>query len=80
MFAGLQPLLSRLPTPNPYINDRKYTLEAFQRFEHELQTSQPKLCYNVLLPLAYSSFAESLSLPSPPASEAAHFGSLIGSW
>lgn len=80
MFAGLQPLLSRLPTPNPYINDRKYTLKAFQKFERKLQQSQPKLRYNQLLPLAYSSFAESLSLPSPSESEAGKFGSLIGSW
>lgn len=80
MFAGLQPLLSRLPTPNPYINDREFTLKAFHKFEHELQTTQPTLRYNELLPLAYTSFAESLSLPSPPASEAAHFGTLIGEW
>lgn len=80
MFAGLQPLLTRLPKPNPYINDLKFTLEKFQKFERELQTTRPTLRFNELLPLAYISFAESLSLPSPSASEAAHFGSLIGSW
>jgi 2-haloalkanoic acid dehalogenase type II len=80
MFNGLQPLLSRLPTPNPYINDRKHTLKAFQKLEGQFQRSHPTLRYNELLPLAYTSFAESLDLPTPPKEEATHFGSQIGAW
>ena len=80
MFDGLQPLLSRLPTPNPYIGDRQYTLNAFQTFEGQLQRSQPALRYNVLLSLAYTAFAESLGLSPPPEEEATRFGSTIGAW
>src|SRR3954452_3977897 len=80
MFKGLQPILGRLPTPNPYISDRKATLKAFQKFERELQTSHPTLRYNELLPLAYIAFAESHNLPTPKKSEAADFGSQIGTW
>ncbi|KAE9376885.1 HAD-like protein [Stipitochalara longipes BDJ] len=80
MFAGLQPLLSRLPAPNPYITDKFYTLAAFQTFEWEIQRSQPTLRYNELLPLAYKAFAASLSLPEPSDQEAHDFGTQIGSW
>ena len=80
MFAGLQPLLSRLPVPNPYINNKFHTVAAFQTFEKELQTSQPSLRYNELLPLAYTAFAASLDLPAPSKEEAQAFGSQIGSW
>jgi len=80
MFAGLQPLVSRLPTPNPYINDKFYTLSKFQTFEWEIQRTQPTLRYNELLPLAYKAFAASLSLPEPSEQEAHNFGSQIGSW
>jgi 2-haloalkanoic acid dehalogenase type II len=80
MFAGLQPLLSRLPTPNPNIDDKFYTLSAFQTFEWEIQRSQPSLRYNELLTLAYKTFAASLSLPEPSEQEARDFGSGIGSW
>jgi len=80
MFSGLQPLLARLPVPNPYIKDRKYTLAAFQKFERELQTSHPRMRYNEILPLAYKSFAASLSLPAPSEEESKAFGGLIGDW
>lgn len=80
MFAGLQPLLRRLPTPNPYINDQKFTLAAFQEFEWQLQTAHPTLRYNELLPLAYTAFAKSVNLSPPSKSEAHHFGSSIGTW
>jgi 2-haloalkanoic acid dehalogenase type II len=80
MFAGLQPLLSRLPTPNPYIADKLYTIRAFHVFERDLQQSQPSLRYNELLPLAYKAFAASLSLPEPSEQEAHGFGSQISSW
>src|ERR1700712_3984717 len=80
MFAGLQPLLSRLPPNNPYINDRTFTLTAFQVFERELQKSQPSLRYNELLPLAYTAFATDINLPPPSKKEALHFGSLVGTW
>lgn len=80
MFAGLQPLLSRLPTPNLYINDKFHTLSAFQSFEWDIQRSQPSLRYNELLPLAYKAFAASLSLPEPSDQEARDFGSQIGAW
>jgi FMN phosphatase YigB (HAD superfamily) len=80
LFTGLQPLLARLPVPNPYVNDQKYTLEAFQKFERSLQTSNPNLRYNELLPVAYKSFATSINLPAPSEKEANHFGAQIGSW
>jgi len=80
MFTGLQPLISRLPSDNPYKDNKEYTLSHFQKYEKELQTSQPSLRYNELLPLAYKSFASSLSLPTPPEDEALSFGSNIGSW
>jgi 2-haloalkanoic acid dehalogenase type II len=80
MFAGLEPLLARLPTPNPYINDKVHTLSAFQTFEWNFQRSQPTLRYNELLPLAYKAFAASLSLPEPSEAEAHEFGSQIGCW
>jgi 2-haloalkanoic acid dehalogenase type II len=80
MFAGLQPLLSRLPTPNPYINDSVYAVSAFLKFERELQVSRPSLRYNELLPLAYKAFAASLNLPSPSQDEGSRFGSSIGTW
>jgi 2-haloalkanoic acid dehalogenase type II len=80
MFAGLQLLLSRLPTPNPYIKDKFHTLQAFQAFEWDIQRTQPSLRYNELLPLAYKAFAASLSLPEPSEEEALDFGSQIGSW
>jgi len=80
MFAGLQPLLSRLPTPNPYVEDKFHTLSAFQAFEWDIQRTQPTLRYNELLPLAYKAFAASLSLPEPSEQEARDFGSQIGSW
>lgn len=80
VFSGLQPLLLRLPTPNPYINDQKHTIQSFQKFERELQTSRPSLRYNELLPIAYKEFATFISLPEPSDEEAQNFGSLIGSW
>ncbi|RFU35966.1 hypothetical protein B7463_g306, partial [Scytalidium lignicola] len=80
MFSGLQTLLKRLPEPNPYIDDRKYTLAAFQKFESHLQVTQPNLQYKELLPLAYSAFASSLDLPQPSEEEARHFGTLAGEW
>lgn len=80
MFAGLQPLLSRLSTPNPYIGDKFHTLSIFQTFEWDIQRTQPSLRYNELLPLAYKAFASSLSLPEPSEQEARDFGSQIGSW
>ena len=80
MFTGLQPLLSRLPVPNPYINNKIHTLDAFQTFERHLQTTQPSLRYNELLPLAYTAFATSLNLPAPSKEEAQAFGAQIGSW
>jgi 2-haloalkanoic acid dehalogenase type II len=80
MFTGLRPLLSHLPTPNPYINDKFHTLSAFQAFEWSIQRSRPTLRYNELLPLAYKAFAASLSLPEPSEQEADDFGSQIGSW
>ena len=80
MFAGLQPLLSRLPTPNPFANDKVHALAAFQNLEHDIQVSQPSLRYNELLTLAYKAFAKSLSLPEPSDEEAKSFGSQIGSW
>lgn len=80
MFKGLQPLLSRIPTPNPFVNDRKHTLKVFQSFERELQSSNPTLRYNELLPLAYSAFAESINLPVPSREESTAFGSSIGTW
>jgi len=80
MFAGLQPLLSRLPTPNPYVGDKFHTLSTFQAFEWDIQRTQPTLRYNELLPLAYKAFAASLSLPEPSEQEARDFGSQIGSW
>ena len=80
MFTGLQPLLSRLPLPNPYIGDRSFTLAAFQTFEMSLQTSQPSLRYNKVLQLAYIAFAQSLNLPIPPTEEAEAFGNSIGDW
>jgi 2-haloalkanoic acid dehalogenase type II len=80
MFTGLQPLLKRLPTPNPYINDRTYTLLHFQKFERHLQQTQPTLLYRELLPKAYILFAEYLKLPEPPRAEANAFGESIGVW
>jgi 2-haloalkanoic acid dehalogenase type II len=80
MFHGLQPLLTRLLLPNPYINDRRYTLTHFQRFEAQLQTSKPTLPYNQLLSLAYTAFAADLGLPPPSKEEANYFSTLIGSW
>ncbi|KUJ20324.1 haloacid dehalogenase-like hydrolase family protein [Mollisia scopiformis] len=80
MFIGLQPLLSRFPSGNPYQNNRTYTLSHFQKYEKELQTSQPSLRYNELLPLAYKAFAASLNLPEPSQDEALSFGASIGSW
>jgi 2-haloalkanoic acid dehalogenase type II len=80
MFAGLQPLLSRLPIPNPYVADKFHTLQAFQAFEWDIQRTQPSLRYNELLPLAYKAFAASLSLPEPSEQEALSFASQIGSW
>lgn len=80
MFAGLQPLLSRLPTPNPYINDGVYAVRSFHKLERELQRSRPSLRFNELLAVAYKTFAASLSLPEPSEEEARHFGSLVGTW
>jgi 2-haloalkanoic acid dehalogenase type II len=80
MFAGLQPLVSRLQAPNPWVNDKFHTLSAFQKFEWDIQRSQPSLRYNELLPLAYKAFAASLSLPEPSEQEVHDFGSNIGSW
>jgi len=80
MFAGLQPLISRLPPGNPYEHNREHTLAHFQQYEKELQASHPSLRYNELLPLAYRSFASSLKLPAPSEEEALAFGSSIGSW
>lgn len=80
MFTGLLPLLERLPLPNPYINDRSYTLTAFRKHERHLQETQTSLRYNELLPKAYTAFALSLNLPAPPADEALAFGASIGSW
>lgn len=80
VFSALQPLLSRLPTPNPYVNDLNYTIQSFQKFERELQTSRPSLRYNELLTLAYKAFATSINFPEPSDVEAQHFSSQIGSW
>lgn len=80
MFAGLQTLLSRLPTPNPYVGDKFHTLSVFQAFERNFQRTQPSLRYNELLSLAYKAFAASLSLPEPSEQEARDFGSQVGSW
>lgn len=80
MFEGLRPLLSRLPDPSPYLNDRKGTLEALQSFESKLQKSRPTLLYKELLSIAYTNFAESLDLPKPSQEEAKEFGSRIGAW
>lgn len=80
MFTDLQPLLSRLPTPNPYINDGPYAVRAFHKIERELQTSRPTLRFNELLAVAYKAFAASLNLPEPSEEEARRFGSGIGSW
>jgi 2-haloalkanoic acid dehalogenase type II len=80
MFAGLQPLLSRLPVPNSYVSNRTFTLAAFQKHEHDLQVSRPSLRYNELLPLAYKAFAQTLGLPVPFEEEASSFGAQIGSW
>ncbi|RDW75033.1 haloacid dehalogenase-like hydrolase family protein [Coleophoma cylindrospora] len=80
MFTGLQPLLCQLPNPNPYINDRAYTLAAFQMYESYYETTQPNLLYRKILPLAYAAFAESLALPTPSVEEAEAFGSSVGDW
>jgi len=80
MFTGLQPLLSQLPVPNPYINDRFYTLSQFQKHEQNYQETHPTLLYRKILPLAYTAFAASLNLPEPPQSEAEAFGMSVGSW
>jgi len=80
MFTGLQPLLSLLPSPNPYINNKFYTVSIFQAFEWDIQRTQPSLRYNELLSLAYKAFAASLSLPEPSEQEAQDFSSKIGSW
>lgn len=80
MFTGLQPLLKQLPTPNPYINDRTYTLLHFQRIERSLQETQPKLLYRELLAQAYLDFASFLALVLPPRSDASAFGASIGTW
>jgi 2-haloalkanoic acid dehalogenase type II len=80
MFTGLQPLLKQLPTPNPYINDRTYTLSQFTKFERHLQETQPTLLYRELLPKAYIDFAAHLNLPAPPQADADAFGASIGTW
>ncbi|RDW85800.1 haloacid dehalogenase-like hydrolase family protein [Coleophoma crateriformis] len=80
MFTGLQPLLCQLQTPNPYINDRVYTLAAFQKYESYYETTQPNLLYRKILPLAYAAFAESLALSTPSVEEAEAFGSSVGDW
>jgi len=80
MFEGLQPLLAHLPDPTPYTSNRDHTLKDFQSIERTLQREQPKLPYNELLALAYTSFAKSLSLPPPSVEETKAFGSRIGSW
>jgi 2-haloalkanoic acid dehalogenase type II len=80
MFTGLQPLLKQLPTPNPYVNDRTYTLSHFTKFERHLQETQPKLLYRQLLAEAYIDFASFLELPVPAHSEAEAFGASIGTW
>jgi FMN phosphatase YigB (HAD superfamily) len=80
MFNGLQPLLKQLPTPNPYIDHRTYTLTHFHNFERYLQETQPKLLYRELLAKAYIDFAAHLNLPPPPQSDADAFGASIGTW
>ncbi|KAE8441852.1 hypothetical protein EG329_004253 [Mollisiaceae sp. DMI_Dod_QoI] len=80
MFAGLQPLISRLPPGNPYQNNKEYTLSQFSEFEHELQASQPSLRYNELLAVAYKAFASSIGLPPPSDAEAQVYGASIGTW
>ncbi|KAG0649761.1 hypothetical protein D0Z07_3884 [Hyphodiscus hymeniophilus] len=80
MFAGLQPLLTQLSTPNPYINDRDYTLSKFGTFERHLQETQPTLLYRELLPQAYIQFASFLQLPEPTRKDAEAFGASIGTW
>ncbi|TAQ84172.1 hypothetical protein B7494_g7505 [Chlorociboria aeruginascens] len=80
MFSGLQPLLARLPTPNPYINDRTYTLSEFQKLESHFETTEPTLPYNLLLQKAYISFGTSLGLATPSESDARKFGDAIGAW
>jgi len=80
MFTGLLPLLRQLPTPNPYINDRTYTLTHFHNFERHLQETQPTLLYRQLLAQAYIDFASFLELSVPPQSDADAFGASIGTW
>lgn len=80
MFTGLQPLLSQLPVPNPYIKDRFYTLSQFQKHERHYQQTQPTQLYRNILPLAYTDFAITLNLPEPPQEEAEAFGQSVGSW
>lgn len=78
MFTGLQPLITRLPTPNPYVNDRTFTLAKFQTFERHLQETEPGLLYRDLLPKAYIEFAAFLGLPEPPEGEVRNRCQLLG--
>ena len=80
MFTGLKPLLVQLPTPNPYIHNRAYTVSKFQTFERHLQETQPTLLYRELLAQAYIQFASFLDLPSPSKQDAEAFGASIGTW
>lgn len=80
LFSYLQPLLSRLPVPNPYINDKKHTIAMFQRLEREVEISQPTLRYNKVLPEVYKALARFLELPEPSEEESQAIGSNIGSW
>jgi 2-haloalkanoic acid dehalogenase type II len=80
MFAGLQPIISRLPPSHPYHHNRTLALAEFHKTEQHFQVTQPRMIYSKLLTEAYTAFALSLSLPSPSASEAEHFGASIGTW
>ena len=76
LLLGLQ----LLPTPSPYINDGKCTLQVFQEFEHVLQISRPVLRYNELLPMAYKAFETSIKPPKLSEEEVRQFGSRTGAW
>ncbi|KAF7951577.1 hypothetical protein EAE96_006881 [Botrytis aclada] len=87
LFTGLQPLLTRLPSPpkSSHLTPRASTLHAFQTHEHHLQKTHPTLPYPSILHLAYLSFAQSLSLAPPPSpstleSEAQTFSQNIPNW
>ncbi|KAL0935416.1 haloacid dehalogenase [Colletotrichum truncatum] len=80
LLAGLEPIISRLPSDDPHHAQKPDLLaQRFDKLSSDLQVSEPGLRYNVNLARSFSSLASELGV-SVSEDEARRFGELPGTW